>query len=191
MKKLFFTLLLLSLLSSVAWSQSKPFAPYLKKGSKMVNLQLSSLGVNTLKVSFSDAPNDPMKMTRFGLTASAGKVVAPNMMVIALVGFNSIDNDGMAITQYNLAAQGRYYFNKMVYGAAGLGLIGGKIGDEKSNMLDGLLSIGLSVELLPKLMLEPSVAFSAKLAGGNIADSGGVSLSYTQFTLNLGFSYFF
>lgn len=194
MKKLLLSLVMLPLLFSVAMAQNKPLAPYLKKGSRMANIQISNLGVNTLTVKYSDDPNNPQKITRFGLTAAAGQVVAPNLMVIALLGFNSIDMDGMSYSQYNLAGQARYYFNKMVYGAAGLGFIGGKIAGTKSNMLDGLLSVGMDIEVLPKLFLEPSATFSAKLAGGSLTTDGfgaDGSLSYTQFTLNLGFSYFF
>jgi hypothetical protein len=169
-------------------------AQQIVKGSKMVNVQATNLGFNSISYSFDGADEDA-SMSRFGLGAAAGYAFMDDIMLIGQLSFQSLKIDEMKFSAVTIGASGRKYFANGLFAGAGLNILNGKIddgGDDSSTtMVDGVVHAGLAIELLPKLTLEPMVAFSTKLAGGSVDGYDDVKLTYTHLSINIGFSYYF
>lgn len=188
MKK-FFVIVLVSVLGIGAIS-----AQQVAKGTKMLNVQATNLGFNSISYSFEGSDEDA-KLSRIGISAGAGYAFMDNVMLIGTLAFQSLKMEDTKLSAVTIGAQGRKYFNGGLFAGAGVNLLNGSIGKgsdkESTTMIDGIVHAGIAFEILPKLTLEPMVSFSTKLAGGKVDGYDDMKLTYTQFSINIGFSYYF
>ncbi len=168
-------------------------AQFVTKGTKMVSTQVTNLGFNSISFKMGSS-DESTKMNRIGLSFAGGYAIMDDLMILGSVAFQSFKFDESKLNALTIGAMGRKYFNSGLFAGAGVGLVTGKVGKDSettsTTMIDGSLQAGYSFEILPKLILEPIVAFSTKLAGGKIEDFDH-KLKYTQFSISVGFTYLF
>lgn len=164
-------------------------AQLVPKGSKMLSTQLTNLGFNSISFKIGDS-DESVKMNRIGLSLLGGYAVLDNVVILGSFALQSLKFDEDKFSAVTLGGTARKYFDNGFFAGAGLNLLNGKVMEESTTMIDGILHAGFSHEIFPKLTIEPMVTFSSKLAGGKI-EGYDHKLKYTQFSVNIGFSYFF
>lgn len=188
MKK-FFVIVLVSVLGIGSIS-----AQQVVKGTKMINVQATNLGFNSVSVSF-DGSEEDAKISRFGISAGAGYAFMDDVMLIGTVALQSLKLEETKLSAITIGAQGRKYFTNGLFAGAGLNLMNGSMGEggdsESTTVIDAMFHAGIAFEILPKLTLEPLVSFSTKVAGGKVEGYDDMTLKYTQLSINIGFSYYF
>ena len=164
-------------------------AQLVPKGSKILSTQLTNLGFNSVSYKIGDS-DESIKMNRIGLSLLGGYAILDNVVILGSFALQSLKLDENKLSAVTLGGTARKYFDNGFFAGAGLNLLNGKIVEESTTLIDGLLHAGFSHEIFPKLTIEPMVTFSTKLAGGNL-EGYDHKLKYTQISINIGFSYYF
>lgn len=186
MKKLI-SILVCSLLVIGASAQT------MKKGSKFISPSLTNLGFNSLSIKFDGGPSQ--SYSRFGFQATGGYAIKNDLAIEGGIGFQSLNIDSSPLSEFNIFAGARYYFQKGLYANADLVFLSGK-GDGSAggygtdtNLKATCMQIGAGYDffLSKKFAIEPSLSYLFSLS----AEVEKQDFTLGVFSINLGFIYIF